>query len=204
MMLVVEISSDGDPDVVRRVPVHITLTNVAENPEVDDAEFDVEERALVGTVVGTVSTLHLDSGETVTYSIQARDDDDVFELDASTGEVRVLDPEGLDFDAGPTEYEWTVRATDSSSATTDFTVTFAVLAMNEAPVIEGDAFTVAENAASGTVVGTMDAIDPDSGQEVTFQIVSGNANSHGAGIFAIERVDADTLHRRGRSLEARS
>ncbi|GEA11017.1 LamG-like jellyroll fold domain-containing protein [Alteromonas sp. KUL49] len=50
------------------------------------------------------------------------------------------------------------------------------IAVNNAPTIENQAFTVSEASASGTIIGTLDADPNDVGDFVTFQILSGNTD----------------------------
>ncbi|MFO0426939.1 MAG: cadherin domain-containing protein [Planctomyces sp.] len=54
--------------------------------------------------------------------------------------------------------------------------------VNQPPVISDDSFSIDENSVAGTVVGTVNATDPDAGQSVSFSIVSGNTG----GAFAID------------------
>lgn len=55
---------------------------------------------------------------------------------------------------------------------------------NQAPSILGNAFSLAEDAANGTVVGLVSASDPDAGQTLSYAIVGGND----ANLFAIDSV----------------
>ncbi len=48
---------------------------------------------------------------------------------------------------------------------------------NNPPVIANQSFSVNENSANGTPVGTVVATDPDAGQTLTYSIVSGNTNN---------------------------
>ncbi|MBL0135862.1 MAG: cadherin repeat domain-containing protein [Chitinophagaceae bacterium] len=65
----------------------------------------------------------------------------------------------------------------SSQANVTITLTNA----NEAPIIANQSFSVAENSANGTSVGTVVASDPDAGQTLAYSILSGNTS----GAFAI-------------------
>ncbi|HVK08687.1 MAG TPA: right-handed parallel beta-helix repeat-containing protein [Gemmataceae bacterium] len=55
---------------------------------------------------------------------------------------------------------------------------------NRPPVIADQAYTVYENSAGGTAVGTVDASDPDAGQTLEYHITAGNI----AGAFAIDAL----------------
>jgi Ca2+-binding RTX toxin-like protein len=64
----------------------------------------------------------------------------------------------------------------------DLVIDVQVVVPNRPPVVEDQAFGVAENAAAGTVVGQVAASDPDAGQNLAYEIVAGNEN----GAFAID------------------
>jgi hypothetical protein len=56
--------------------------------------------------------------------------------------------------------------------------------VNRPPVVEDQAFSVAENSTIGTVVGKVVAHDPDAGQQLTYAIIGGNES----GAFAINAL----------------
>lgn len=62
-----------------------------------------------------------------------------------------------------------------------------VAVSNNPPVVSDQSFAADENAAAGTVVGTVAASDPDAGQTLTYSIVGGNAS----GAFAIDPVTGE-------------
>jgi hypothetical protein len=57
------------------------------------------------------------------------------------------------------------------------TITILVGDANEAPVLNNQSFSIAENSPIGSVVGTTIATDPDAGQSKVFSIISGNTNN---------------------------
>jgi VCBS repeat-containing protein len=65
------------------------------------------------------------------------------------------------------------------------TATVTILLVNNAPMVNDQSFSVDENAAPGTPVGTVLASDPDAGDRLTYSITAGNTG----GAFAL---DADT------------
>jgi hypothetical protein len=77
--------------------------------------------------------------------------------------------------------------TTENGGTTAFstaTVTASILVnpVNDYPQAEDDEFSVDEDAENGTVVGTVQASDPDKGQSLTYEIIAGNDD----GVFAID------------------
>ena len=63
----------------------------------------------------------------------------------------------------------------------------APAALNQAPVIANQAFSVDENSANGTAVGTVAASDPDTGDTISFSITAGNTGD----AFAIGASSGD-------------
>jgi VCBS repeat-containing protein len=66
-------------------------------------------------------------------------------------------------------------------------VSLTVNAVNDAPVVNDQSFSVSEDAGNGTLVGTVAAGDADAGQTLTFAITAGNE----AGAFAIDAATGE-------------
>ena len=134
-----------------------------------------------GAVIDTLETSG-DEGYTVTWSLL--DDQDAYQIDATTGVLSLQEGVALD-------YETMTRDTLQIQATLvimDTTVTYAyvlqVSNVNEAPELSGDTFAVSENQAAGEI-GTLEAEDPD-GDVLEWSVVSGNDE----GLFGL---DADGI-----------
>jgi hypothetical protein len=148
------------------------------------AAFSVSENATNdSTTLLDVNANDGDGGATdtsVTYSITGGTGASLFTID-STGAIK-LNATGastLNYESA-TSYTLTVRANDgqSSNNTTDQTITVTIT--NEAPsVTAGQSFTVAENTATSTVVGTVAKTGDTDG--LTWSIQSGNTGN----VFAI-------------------
>ncbi len=82
--------------------------------------------------------------------------------------------------SGSDAFGYTVS--DGNGGTATATVAVTVTAVNDPPVLLPATFSVAENAANGTGVGSLVANDPDAGQTVGYAIVAGNTG----GAFAID------------------
>nr|WP_070959907.1 LamG-like jellyroll fold domain-containing protein [Hyphomonas sp. Mor2] len=136
---------------LNEAPMDLTLSSqaVAEN----DA----------GAVVGTLSAIDPDDGDSLTYSLS----DDRFEV--VNGEVRLVDGVSLDHEAEET-IDLTVTATDENGLSTEETFTISVTDVNEAPSnLALDNTTVAENE-TGATVGTLTTVDPDAGDAITYTV----------------------------------
>jgi hypothetical protein len=180
--LVVSVSDNGSPAPSATAVATINLTNVNEAPTVNAATFSLAENSANGTAVGTVSASDPDAGQTRTFSIVSGNTGGAFAINATTGAITVANAAALNFEGTPS-FALVIRATDNGSPALSgtATVTINLTNVNEAPVVTAATFSLAENSANGTAVGTVSASDPDVGQTRTFSIVSGNTG----GAFAI-------------------
>src|SRR5262249_7364251 len=141
----------------------INLTNVNEAPtNASLSSSAVAENAANGTIVGVVTGTDPDAGAVLTYAL-IDDAGGRFAFNAATGEASVANGTLLNYEAA-TSHSIVVRVTDQDGLTFDKTLTISVTNVNEAPTdatLSGGA--VAENAANGTVVGTVTGVDPDAG-----------------------------------------
>ena len=142
------------------------MTNV---PAIAEQTFSVAENAANGTAVGTVAATDAD-GDDLTFAITSGNLGDAFAINAGTGAITVAGT--LDHET-TSVYTLTVQVSDGT-ATAEAAVTVNVTDVNDnVPAIAEQTFSVAENAANGTAVGTVAATDDD-GDELTFAITSGN------------------------------
>jgi len=160
--------------------VNIGLNDVNEGPRVDDQGFTLDENAPVGASVGTVAASDPDAGDSFTYTITAGNDAGAFDIDPTTGEITVVDSAPLDFETTPS-FALTVQVSDLGGLSDDATVTIDLNDVNEKPTVGDETFTLDENATTGTSVGGVLGSDPDAGDALTYDILSGN----GSGAFTI-------------------
>ena len=160
--------------------VTIGVTDVNEAPTVSDASFNIAENVGTNAVVGSVSASDPDAGDTVSYAITGGNPDGAFAIDAN-GQITVADGSLLDHETAPSR-TLTVTVTDAGGLTDTATVTIGVTDVNEAPTVADAGFNIAENAGTNTVVGSVTASDPDTGDTVSYAITGGNTD----GAFAID------------------
>ena len=152
----------------------------------------INESASVGDSVGVTGfATDADAGDSVTYSLTSNPNN-AFAIDATTGEVTVADPNGLDFESAQTmQIEVTATSTDgsSSNATFDIGITddnseFSISAVTDS---DAGANTINESASVGDSVGvTGFATDADAGDSVTYSLTSNPNNA-----FAIDATTGE-------------
>ncbi len=156
------------------------LTSSGSNlpPVINNQSFSTNENTANGTVIGTVVASDPNSGQTLTFSITGGNTNNTFSINASTGVISVANSQSLNYEVTPS-FTLSLRATDNGSPAlySQATVTVNVQNVNEAPVISNQAFSAVQNSTNGTLVGTVVAVNPDSGQTMTFSITAGNTNS---------------------------
>ncbi|WP_349352363.1 MULTISPECIES: BspA family leucine-rich repeat surface protein [unclassified Flagellimonas] len=138
-------------------------------PVINAATFTVAENISDTKIIGTVKATDAD-GDALTFSIQTNSDN-LFEI-TGAGVMSLATGKKLSF-ATKTSHSLTVAVTDgtdTASATVTVNVTEATgeEPTNEAPSVEDQEFTVAEDK---TVVGTVTATDADD-DELTFALVT--------------------------------
>ncbi|WP_146056552.1 peroxidase family protein, partial [Methylobacterium sp. V23] len=146
----------------------------------------VPENAATGTLVGLTAVAVDPDGDSTIYTL-FDDAGGRFAIDPFTGVVSVANGALLNFETA-NSHVVTVRATDAGGLFSDTNFTIGVTDVNEAPAAATDSNTVAanqvaENAATGTLVGlTAVATDPEGGS-VTYTLFN-----DAGGRFAIDAV----------------
>ncbi|VVD04616.1 unnamed protein product [Leptidea sinapis] len=140
------------------------------------AAYSASEDLAPGQVITTITAEDPDTIGTITYSIQ-NEQPTPFLLNSQTGQLTLKEP--LDREAVP-EYEVMIRADDGIQYT-DVKVVIQVSDTNDNPPVFKESaysFDIPENAARGSVVGMIQAVDLDSdvNSELTYTVISDWAN----------------------------
>ncbi|MGH9893008.1 MAG: cadherin domain-containing protein, partial [bacterium] len=126
--------------------------------------------------VTTVTSSDVDGGAP-TYSIIGGADQGVFSINGATGALTFNTAPNFEApaDAGADNvYDVTVQVSDGNGGTAMQAIAVTVTNVNEPPVVNDQAFSVAESSVNGTPVGTVIASDVDAGDTRTFSITAGN------------------------------
>ena len=172
----------------------VTITNDDSTPVITATQsFTISENLADASSVGTVLATDADAATTFQNWTIVSGNTDVdgdmngaFAINAATGEITVNDSGDLDFESGTTSYSLFITVSDGDNESAEEEVTITVQDANDvAPVVTaGQSFTIDENLANMTAVGTLAATDGDV-TATTFgmwMITAGND----AGIFAID------------------
>ena len=147
----------GDPPPVNSAPAF---------PATEDGRRDVPENARGGDAIGDPVAANDVNFDALTYSLSGTDVAS-FEIDASSGQLRLASGVSLDFE-GKKSYRVTVSVSDSADQNDDpddviddtINVVVSVTNVNEAPVVSGNtSSSIAEN--SSAAVATYTAADPE-------------------------------------------
>jgi len=138
------------------------------------------------TDVTVVRATAVDLSAVLTYSIVGGVDQARFFINPVTGAIRFATAPDFESPSDANRdnvYELTVLVSDDRSRTDTQRIWISVTNVNEAPIdmtITGS--TIAENAANGTIIGTLGGVDPDAGASFSFAFVPGQ---DAGGRFAI-------------------
>ena len=174
--LIVEVS-DGLLDSSAKIIVNLLDVDesVAQPPIINDQVFTLLENSLNNAFIGTVEASDA-NGDTLTYAIISGNSDQVFALDSDKGDLTLADSSKLDIDSIPS-YSLLIKVSDgalSDSATVIIDlIDVEDDIINQQPTILSSTYSIAENSPNGTVLGTVEATDPD-GDTLTYVIVNGN------------------------------
>lgn len=150
----------------------------------------VAENAANGTVIGTVAGVDPDAGSAFTYAL-VDNAGGRFAINASTGVVTVANGALLDYETAASQ-TITARITDQGGLSVDKTVTIGLTNVNDAPTgVTLTNSSVMEHVPSGTAVGVLNGVDPDSGSTFTYQLID-----DAGGLFRI-KTDGITLETAG-------
>ncbi|MFZ9045341.1 MAG: FG-GAP-like repeat-containing protein, partial [Cyclobacteriaceae bacterium] len=168
--------------------------NVA--PNAVDTAFTLRIEEEVGYNVGAVNVSDA-NGDELLFSILSGNEAGVFSIGQTTGVIFLADKTNLDT-ALTTQFILDILISDGALSDTAV-VTIDILAENNAPVANSLDFEITADAAHGTVVGQVEATDPD-GDAVSYSIVSGNEQ----GIFEVAESSGEITIVKPDLLEART
>ncbi len=91
----------------------IQIQDKNEAPEIQDRTFSIAEDSANNTVVWTSTWTDVDANTTLSYSITAWNNDNIFSIDTTSWEIKVSDNTNLDYET-TTSYSLTIEVSDWS------------------------------------------------------------------------------------------
>lgn len=162
----------------------ITVQVLDENdaPTINDHTFSLAENSIFATPVGTVSASDPDGDTQLEFAVTAGNENSAFEIHPESGEITVTNLFALDFETTET-FVLEVTVTDSGSLSGSANVTVNLTDINEALSVADQVFTVSLAVPPGSIVDTVEVVDPDANDSFLFEITASDAP---AGTFAID------------------
>jgi len=134
--------------------------------------FTINRPVTLNQKIGGAGYCEPDAGQIDTWSI---DGNPTMWKILTNGDIVVNDATAIN-NSLLTTFTMTIRITDNGIPALSSTASVTINDINNPPVINPQTFSVAENSANGTVVGTVIATDINPNQTKTFSIISGNIN----------------------------
>lgn len=156
-------------------PTQSTIGNVTVNinylPILNDVTFDVLSTITTGATIGTIAATDANITSTLTYSLASTADADAFTLNATSGVLKVANKAAFDALVFPKQLAVQVRDNGTPQGVDTAIIT---INRNSPPVVNDQQFTVLVTAPQGSVIGTVAVTHADSGQQLTYSIITGN------------------------------
>jgi hypothetical protein len=157
--------------------VTVTVINTNDAPtDISLSSQNLVENSGSNAVVGSLSAVDPDPGESFSYSLVAGSGDSDNNFFALTGNVlRHIANPNYEF---RNSYSIRVQVQDVAGLIFSKSFVISIIDVNESPtniVLSNSA--IDENLAPGTAIGTVSASDPDAGQTFTFSLAAGSGDS---------------------------
>ncbi|MDD3302152.1 MAG: cadherin repeat domain-containing protein, partial [Candidatus Gracilibacteria bacterium] len=158
----------------------ISINDTNEQPT--DVSLDnnsIYENMGTGTIVGALSTIDQDTGDTYTYTLVSgtgSDDNSSFSINGAN----IIADFSADYET-KTSYTVRVRSTDNGGLYTEKEFIINIIDVNEGVSnITLSGSSLDENTLSGTTIGTLDTISSNTGATFTYSLVSGTGSDDNA------------------------
>lgn len=185
-----QVSVHDNANLSSSATVTINVQNINEDPQIIDQGFNIDENSNQGTVVGSIIASDPDQGQQLTYTLVSGNTGNSFSLDQSSGLLTVDNNQLLNFEENNL-FQLTIAVQDNGLGLLSDSAVISVHLndLNEAPVAGNQTFTVNSTATNGTIVGQVNAFDPDYNQVLTYFITSGNEYN----TFSLDYVTGEIL-----------
>lgn len=154
-----------------------------QTPQIQNQTYSILEQTTIPSYVCKVIASDPDAGQTLSFSILSGNDNNIFRINASTGDI-YLNVFQLDFE-NISAYSLTVRVSDNGVPvkTNQALITINLISdpTNYTPVINDQNFEIEHQGVLPNYIGQLVASDENTGQSLTYEIFEGNT----AGYFIL-------------------
>ncbi|MFK8110836.1 MAG: cadherin domain-containing protein [Rubripirellula sp.] len=189
--LQLRISDTGSPSLSTTIGAIVLVEDVNGAPDIEPSTFTISELAEGGNSVGIVTASDADPEQTLTFSIVG--ESDRFRIESETGALIVKEGVTFDFET-QSEFAVLVAATDNGDPQQTATAEqiIRIEDVNESPILTIAEYSIRENAEFGSLVGAIEASDPDQEQTLRFEIIGESAFAihPDTGLITVNDVDA--------------
>jgi hypothetical protein len=163
--LIVKVQDNGTGNLSNQATIVIDLSDVNENPIINNQSYVLAAYSSNGTVVGIVSASDPDAGQIVSYSINSGNINNAFSINTYSGSLTVANSLALNPLNNPTFY-LTIKVTDNGSGPLSSygMVTVAITSTSNAPppLINNQSTSNNENVSNTTIFANLLAYDDKS------------------------------------------
>lgn len=173
--LTITVQDNGMGNLITQAIITINVIHVNAPPVIYDQTFFINENSIDGTIIDTVETYDPDPGQSITYSILSGNTSGAFTIDPNTGVISVNNSIAMDYEKMPV-FNLVIHVQDDgeNSLNSQAAITIILINLNEVPQIDYQQFYITSGVSNGSIVGCINASDPDAGQTLSYSILSGN------------------------------
>ena len=157
------------------ITIKISAGWVNESPVAQDLVIDISNNVAINDYIGQVIATDPNQEQTLSYTITQGNDDNLFSINESTGEIFAL---SSIFTTSDVQYNLVVEIKDDAesplSALSNVSINITGMTINHSPVVEDQTFEIRKNDKVGDVIGQVIASDPDTEQTLSYAIIQGN------------------------------
>ena len=179
----------SDGNFVSAATITINVIDQNDPPLLFAQNFDIKEKSDQYTVIGQVVATDEDRpANSLVYAIRSGNTDNVFALDPISGMLTLDLPNVLDYETKPI-YDLVIEVSDGKAVVAANMKVFLIDENDNSPIALDQTFSIQENTPGNTVVGVIQASDPDEIDVLTYIVLSESVKN----MFAIPNPIGGTI-----------
>ena len=190
---VVEIKDDAEQLLSSQatITINITALQLNHSPIISDQVFEMPTDISVNNLIGRIIASDPDVQQTLSFGIIQGNEDNLFRIDAATGELYLnsIIPASTDGTMSIVIEVKDNAETPLSAYATILLTQNKIIEINNRPVAENVLLEIEENTPLSTTIGQVIASDSDIDQTLSYQIIQGNE----AGMFSINPSNGELV-----------